>query len=142
MQNQVFGAECQGALDLAAKRHDALLTKLGRLAADVDQVAGMNHERADVVFSADSPHALGLLRVDLLRPPHPRTRRKDLQCIRADLVRPIDRIGGTARRAEVNSDSLCHFKILIGEVRLASSAIPLGAQVSCLRPGKPSITFA
>ena len=55
MQDKIFGAEDQRALDFAAKRRDALLADLGGLAADVHQVAGVDDQRADVEFGAQVP---------------------------------------------------------------------------------------
>src|SRR5215831_4524475 len=130
MENEVFGAEHEGALDFAAKGHDALLAKISGLAADVDQVAGVDDQRANVEFCALRAHALSLFGVDLLWTPHAGAGGEDLEGVGANFVRPIDGIGGTARRADVNSDSLGHFSILIGQEettdcsRYAVSAFP------------------
>ncbi len=58
MQHQILRAEGKGALDLAAKGCDALGADLYILAAHVDQVAGMNHER---------PHVEGFARSSRMR---------------------------------------------------------------------------
>jgi hypothetical protein len=61
MQHQVLGAKVERALNLAAKRGHALLAHVVGLAAHVHQVAGVNHERANVELGAQLAHALGLL---------------------------------------------------------------------------------
>ena len=129
MQHQVFGAQHQGAFDLAAESGHALLAKLVGLAANIDKVAGVDHERANVELRTLRPHSLGLLGVDLLRPPHPGTGGKDLQRVGADFVRPVYSIGGTTRRAQVYSDSLRHFPILTGADSVWTSHDLLGCPI-------------
>src|SRR3569833_2030573 len=141
MQHEILGAQHQSPLDLASEAHYTLLAKLLCLAADIDQVAGVNDQRTHIELCALRAHPLGLLGVDLLRPPHPRTGRKDLQCIGADLVRPIYSIGDPTRRAQVHSDSLCHFPILTGKPRVS---IQLSARPSSAWAGKrglPQVSF-
>jgi hypothetical protein len=84
----------QRPLDLAAKGRDALLAHLVRLAAHVDQVAGMNHQRPHVELRAQLAHPGGLLGVHLGRAPHARARGENLQGVGANLPRPLDGVGG------------------------------------------------
>ncbi len=72
----------------------------------------MDHQRPYIELCAQRPHPLGLRRIDLRSPPHPRARRKNLECIRANFLRALHRIGGAARRPEVHSDPLFHSPIL------------------------------
>src|ERR1700683_2835296 len=108
MKDEIFGAELERALDLAAKASDALLANLACLAADIDQVTGVDDERANVVFDAQLAHAMGLLWIDLGRAPHTRARRKDLEGVGADLTRALNGIRGASRSAKMHADALDH----------------------------------
>src|SRR5580658_1934351 len=108
MQDQILGAEGQGPLDLAAKRHHALLAEVLGLAADVNQIASMNDERPDFVLRTKFLHSLALTRIRLGRAPHARARGKDLQGIGADLFGALHGVRCSARRAQMHSNALCH----------------------------------
>ena len=72
MEHQVLGAQRQRSLDLSTKGGDALLANLVRLAADVDQVAGVYDQRAYVELGAKLFYAGGLRGVNFGSAPHAR----------------------------------------------------------------------
>ncbi len=96
MQDKILRTEVQGALNLSAKSDDALLPHLVVLAADVDQVAGVDDEWTDVVFGAQLLHAGGFLWFNLGRAPHAGARREYLEGVCANLFRAQNSVGCAA----------------------------------------------
>src|SRR5258708_3963721 len=105
MQHQVFGAKGEGSLNLSAKGHNTLLSNLFVLAAHVDQIARMNHQRANVILGAKCGHPLALLGSDLGRLPHARAGGKYLESISADFAGALNRGGSSAACAEMDTDA-------------------------------------
>ena len=108
MQHQILGAQGEGALDLGAKGGDAFRANLLGLAADVNQIAGVNHQRADIEFGAQLLHAGALFRVDFGSAPHARAGGEDLQGVGADFAGALDGVGCAAGCAEMDADALGH----------------------------------
>ena len=54
MQDQVFRAQHERALDLAAKRFNGLFEKRFRDAREVNEVIRMDHHRLQVIFLAQT----------------------------------------------------------------------------------------
>ena len=112
MENEILGAQDQRTLDLAAKTGNAFLANLRRLAANVDQVAGVDDQRADVKLGPQLAHPLRLLRVHLRRAPHPRARGEDLEGVRANLPRAFDGVRRSTRRPQMYANALGHWNSL------------------------------
>ena len=108
MEDEVFCAERECALDFAAKGSNAFFAHLLRLAADVDQVAGVDDQGTNIERRAQLPHAFGLLGVDLGRAPHARARRKNLKGVGADLACALDGIRSAASRTQMHPDAHGH----------------------------------
>ncbi len=87
MEHQVFGTQLERALNLSAKGGDALFANLIGLAANIDQVARVDDQRAYVELGAKLFHAGGLRWVNLGSTPHTRAGGKDLESVGADLAR-------------------------------------------------------
>ncbi len=108
MQNQVFGAENEGALDFSAEGDDALLTHFIGLAAHVHQITGVDDQRTDVQGRTQLMHALGLLGVHFGGTPHTRAGRKNLKGVGANFLRLFNGLRDAASRADVHANSLNH----------------------------------
>ena len=99
MEDEVVGAEGEGALDFTAHAHDTFFTDDLRLAAEIDQVAGVDGEGADFIFGAEFMHALGLDEINAGGPPHAGAGGKDLEGVGADFVRAQNGVRRAACRA-------------------------------------------
>ncbi len=119
MKNQILGTKNQRPLNLPAKRLDTLLRYFVRLAANVHQVAGMNHKRPHVQRRSQLTHSMSLPGINLGRTPHPRARRKNLKSIGADLPRPLHSVRRPARRPQMHSNSPAHADSLNGPTLIA-----------------------
>lgn len=89
MQDQKVGAQRQRAFDLAAKSGDGLGVEFRIAARHVDQVVGMNYQRAESVALAQACHLVALRASELVWLPLPRARRKYLKGIAAQPVGPF-----------------------------------------------------
>ena len=74
MQDKVFGAQGEGAFDLAAKGGDRVAAHFFSLTAEIDQVTRVDDQRRAVVFCAQFLHLLAVVGGDLRWPPHARAR--------------------------------------------------------------------
>ena len=99
VQDQIVSAEGKRTFDLSAKRGDTFFADVAGLAADVDEIAGVDDERADIQRLAQCTHPNALCRVDLGGAPHARTRGEHLKCVGADFARTFDGVGRAARGA-------------------------------------------
>jgi len=115
MQHQVLCAEGEGTLDLAAKGRDAFGANFIGLAADINQVAGMDDQRADVELGAQLLHADALFGIDFGGAPHARAGGENLQGVCADFAGALDGVGCAAGCAEMNADALGHVPSLLDD---------------------------
>ena len=60
MEDEVFGAEGECAVDLAAKGGDRVAADFLRLAAEIDEITGMDDQRRAVVFGAEALHLVAV----------------------------------------------------------------------------------
>ena len=96
MQDQELSAEGERALDFSVKGNDAFFAYFLGLAANVDEVTGMDHQRANVELGAKFFHPRGLLGVDFGGAPHARAGGKYLESVGANLRGALDSVGCAA----------------------------------------------
>ena len=90
MEDEVFGAECEGSLDLAAEGSGGVEADGFGLAAEVDEVAGVDGDGADVVFGSEFAHLCGVFRFDGGGLPLTGARGEDLEGVCAGFDGSID----------------------------------------------------
>src|SRR5215469_3256236 len=73
VQDQILGAERQGALYFPAKGLDGFLEEAFRRAGEIDEVVGVDHQRLQIVLVAQPSHLLALRARQLVRLPLART---------------------------------------------------------------------
>ena len=133
MEDEVLGAEGEGAFDFAAeglRRVDA--DGLG-LAAEVDEIAGVDGDGADVVLGAQGEHFGGVLGLDGRGLPGAWAGGKYLEGVGAGLDRAIDGGPDAAGGADVDAYALAY----IHEVKANSSQKVRAAQCMILAMAKP-----
>ena len=86
VQDEILRAQGQRALHFAAEGGNGFRADLRRLAAEVHQVAGVNHQRRAVIFAAQGAHLFAVGWSDPRWTPHARARREDLKSIRANFM--------------------------------------------------------
>src|SRR5208282_4439675 len=77
----------------------------------------MDHQRTHVELRPQLAHPLCLQGVDFRRAPHARARGENLERVRADLLRTFHGVRRSARRPQMNPDSLGHAISLMGRIR-------------------------
>ena len=105
MEDEVFGAEGQGAFDFAAKGGDGLVADGIGLAGEVDEIAGVDDERAAVVLAAEGAHLLAVGRGKLSGAPHAGTGREDLEGVGAQFMSALSGAEDAAGSGEMNADA-------------------------------------
>ena len=115
MEDEIICAEGEGAFDFATECGDALFADRFRLAAYVDEVAGVNDQRRKLVFGAEGVHALALRGIDFGGAPHARAGGEDLESVGADLAGALSGFGGAACGAQVDADALDQGDSLAGQ---------------------------
>ena len=108
MQDQVFGAEGEGALDLPAEGGNGLLAEEGGLAAQVDEIAGVDDEGKTVVVLAETAHLGAVVLRQGLGAPHAGARGEDLEGVRAEFVGTLGRAEDAAGGGEMHADAGRH----------------------------------
>jgi hypothetical protein len=104
MQDEELSIEGQGALDFAAKRRNGVATHGFGLAADINKIAGVDGNGADVELGAQVAHLLRVSGLDRRCAPHARAGGEYLEGIGADLDGAVDRRPASAGGAEVHAD--------------------------------------
>ncbi len=114
MEDEVIGAEGERALDFLAKAGDAFGAHLFGLAAEVDEIAGVNHERRDVMRGPQFAQAGSLLGVHR-RGRHMRGLDENIWKVLAPTARARrSGVGGAARGAQVHANALDHEMSVMG----------------------------
>ena len=72
MEDEIVGTQGQSALDFSAEGDDGFLADLARLAAEIDEIAGVDRHRSAVIFDAELLKLLGVRRIDARGAPHAR----------------------------------------------------------------------
>src|SRR5258708_28962408 len=60
MQNQILGTDCQGTLDLSARRLDRFLEKVLSDARQVNEIVRVYHQRLQIIFLTQPFHLIAL----------------------------------------------------------------------------------
>src|SRR5262245_32504513 len=81
-----------GGVHRRVHRHEALLVELVLRAGEVDQVEGVDEDSADTELYASRTKRLEILRVVLREPPRPRALDEELERVRVELSRPVERL--------------------------------------------------
>ena len=122
MQHQILRAQRQRALHLAAKGRHRFFPEQLRLAAQVHEIAGVDHQRSAIEFLAERAHLLAVAPQQLLCPPHPRARGEDLKGVGPDRVRPLRCTKHATRGRQMDPNALLFHCALV--YRRASGGYP------------------
>src|SRR6266404_5191569 len=98
MDNHKLGAERDTANELVVKRLDRAGAEHGLLRGEVDQIVGVDDQRAEAEFLAARAESgcVNLRNARWAAGPHTRAGTKNLQCVAAQLVRGLKRIAISA----------------------------------------------
>jgi len=105
MEDEELRAKGQGALDLSAKGCDGVGAHGLRLAADVDEIAGVDGNGANAELGAQLAHLERVGWLDCGGPPHAWAGGEDLEGVGTDLDCAIDRRPSAAGGAEMDADT-------------------------------------
>src|SRR5207244_7428842 len=104
MEHEILGAKTQRAIDLSPKCDDRLREECHRLAAKIDQIAGVDGHRTDVISFAQITDILALFWGKLCGPPGAWARREYLERVAAQPVGAFDRCLDASAGRSVNPD--------------------------------------
>ena len=91
VEDEILGLERESALDFATEGGDGLGVELGVASGEIDEIVGVNDQRAQVVLLAQAKHRRHVFGLDVVRLPLARTRREYLQRVAAE---PVGTLGG------------------------------------------------
>ncbi len=106
MEDEVLGAEGEGALDLSSKSQNGVGADGFGLAAEVDEIAGVDGDGADVVQGAELAHPGGVFGFDRGGAPHAGAGGEDLEGVGAGFDGAVDGGPAASGGAEMDADSL------------------------------------
>ena len=90
MQDDAREAQCVGAVELARERRDRAPAKVGIGRSQVDEVAGVRHDRLDAELGGVGTEGVHLVRRERSGTPLAGGLREDLQRVTAGGVRALD----------------------------------------------------
>jgi hypothetical protein len=105
MEDEVFSAEGEGALDFAAEGRDGFLADDIRLAAEVDEVAGVDDEGGAVELGAEGAHLFAMGGLELGGTPHAGAGGEDLKGVGADLMRALGGAKDASGGGQMDADA-------------------------------------
>src|SRR5579862_6536475 len=105
MEDEIFGAQREGALGFSTKRLNRLFEKYLVRRCEIDEVIGMNDQRLQIIAIAQPRHFIALRSTKLVGCPLPGTRGKDLERIAAQAIGALCCILHTAGGRSVNADA-------------------------------------
>ena len=105
MEDEISGFEGDGALDFGTKGGDGFSAELGIAAGDIDEIVGVNDERAQIVLAAEAAHRLALGSRELEWLPLARAGGEDLQGVAPEAVGALGGILHAAGSGGVDSDA-------------------------------------
>src|SRR5271156_2845798 len=103
MEDEIFGAEGEGTLHFPTQGLDGVGPHRSGLAAEIDQVAGVNDQRRAGVKGAQLLHAVTVLRRKDASSPHAGAGREDLEGVGADGAGALGGTEDSARCGQMNA---------------------------------------
>ena len=105
MEDEVFGAEGESADDFFPESGNGFLANEVGLAAEIDEVAGVDDEGEAVVVAAEAAHLVAVGGLQRGGAPHAGAGGEDLEGVRADLMGALGGAKDASGGGEMDADA-------------------------------------